>query len=101
MYNKNILEELSKNISLEYKDYLGTYLFGSRAKGNSNDNSDYDIVVLFDSIDKNKKSFVYRIISEMEYRHNIFIDIKTLTPTQFKYNPFFYEEVIKDGILFR
>jgi predicted nucleotidyltransferase len=101
MYNPQILLEITDRIAKQYKDFKGSYLFGSRAKGTSYNESDYDIIVLFDMIDREKKSFVYRLIGEIEYKYDIFIDIKTLTPEQLNQNPFFYEEVMKYGKFFR
>ncbi len=98
--DNEILESLNKKVRSEYKDFKGLYFFGSRAKGTSSKESDYDIVILFKNINREKKLDIYGIIGELEYHYDIFIDTKILTEEEFRFNPFFYEEVTQKGILY-
>jgi len=98
--NKEIIKDI-KNICHEnYNDFIGLYYFGSRAKNSCNSNSDIDIVIIFENIDRNKKLNIYGLLSKIEYLNNIFIDVKVLTEKDFKRNPFFYQEVKKTGFYY-
>jgi len=98
--DKAILESLIKKIRSEFKDFRGSYFFGSRVTGNFKPHSDYDIVLLFDKIEREKKLEICGIIGELEYKYGIFIDMKILTKEEFEYNPFFFEEVTTKGIYY-
>ena len=93
-----ILEELNKKLRIKFSDYLGFYKFGSN-KTLSPD-SDIDVVLLFKEVTRQKKWEVYGILSSLEAKHSIVFDIKILTPVQFRYNPFFYEQVTLNGIFY-
>lgn len=94
------IKEVNKEINLKYKDFKGSYLFGSRVKGEFKADSDVDIVVVFEEITRDKEFDVYRIISDLMYKYDCFIDIHLLTPEKLKQNPFFYEEVVDKGIFY-
>ncbi len=98
--NQILVEYVKEKLKSNFPDFKALYLFGSRAKGNYSQDDDYDLVVLFDSVDKNKELKIFRLIGEAEYKFNCLIDIQILTEEDFKFNPFFYEEVIKNGILY-
>ena len=98
--DKEMLESLNQKIRSEYRDFRGSYFFGSRVNGNFRPNSDYDIVLLFDKIEREKELEICGIIGELEYKYDIFIDMKILTKEEFEYNPFFYEEVTTKGIFY-
>jgi predicted nucleotidyltransferase len=96
MYEQ-IFSELVSNLKSRHMDFKGCYLFGSRAKGNNYEESDFEIVALFDAMNREKKFDLYEIVSNLEYKYNIFIDIKFLTDADLKANPFFYNEVVNYG----
>jgi len=98
--DREILKSLIKKIRSEFKDFRGSYFFGSRVTGNFKPHSDYDIVLLFDQIEREKKLEICGIIGEIEYKYGIFIDMKILTREEFEYNPFFFEEVTTKGIYY-
>ena len=100
MKNLGLIKYLNQHILNKYNDFKGTYLFGSRVKGDYNQDSDWDVLVLFDKINRDKKLEIYGIIGEAEYKFNVFIDVKILTSDEFKINPFFNEEVINKGIFY-
>jgi predicted nucleotidyltransferase len=96
----SIIQKLNIAISTIIDDFQGTYLFGSSVAGITNIDSDIDIVVLFNHIDKDKKFKIYEIISSLMYEYDVFIDIKILTPELLQSNPFFYDEVTSKGIFY-
>ena len=97
MNQKDLINEFNKLVLDKYNDFKGIYLFGSRAKGNFKDDSDIDLVLLFDEVNRDKKMEIYGILSELMYKYEIFIDIHIMTPETLRFNPFFYEEVVDKG----
>jgi predicted nucleotidyltransferase len=98
MNTEEIINQLKKRIVEHYPDLIGIYLFGSRAKESYHAESDLDILLLFPSVTSEKKFEIYGIVSYIEYKFEVFIDIKILTPTEFRKNPFFYEQVTNFGM---
>jgi predicted nucleotidyltransferase len=96
MYEQ-LFSDLVSSLRSRSRDFKGCYLFGSRAKGNDYEGSDFDIVALFDEMNRAKRFDLYDIISNLEYKYNIFMDIKFLTNDELKANPFFYKEVMSHG----
>jgi len=90
-------EKVIKELKRQYPDLIGIYLFGSRAKGSSHAESDLDTLLLFPSLTSEKKFEIYGIVGYVEYKFEVFIDIKILTPPEFRKNPFFYEQVTNFG----
>jgi len=95
-----IIKELNSLIKEKYSDFKGSYLYGSRAKGNFKEDSDIDIVTLFDEVDRAKDLDICGIIGELEYKYNILIDFQVFTPEKLKLNPFYFDEVTKKGIFY-
>lgn len=98
MNTKKIIEELKNKIIEQHPDLIGIYLYGSRARSNNNSNGDLDLLLLFPTVTSEKKFDIYGIIGYIEYKFEIFIDIKMLTPSEFKMNPFYYEQVTNFGV---
>ena len=98
MYDKNIINTINNEMIKLTKSYLGLYFYGSRYKGTDRDDSDYDIILILKNEAKYEdKKKIYHLIGNLEYLNNIFIDIKIMTNSQLKINPYFYKEVINGG----
>jgi len=77
-------------------------------KGNAEIDSDYDIVLLFDDITVEKKMSVFGFLSEIEYKNNVFFDVKFLSTSgkrSIEYirkniNPYFIKEAIDNGVFY-
>lgn len=95
-----IINELNKLITLKYSDFKGSYLYGSRAKGNAKEDSDIDIVALFDEINRDKDLEICGLINDLDYKYNVFIDLQTYTLDKLKRNPVYYDEVINKGVFY-
>lgn len=77
-------------------------LFGSRARGDSNSESDWDILVLTDyplSADKEKafRNHLYMLELEVEEPFSLFIYSRSEWENKLHVSPFFYN-VRKDGV---
>jgi predicted nucleotidyltransferase len=85
-----IIDELKSELKLKYPDFRGIYLFGSHARGDFNENSDYDLACIFDRRIENRfKEEIIDLIYEIELKEDIFLDThifnindinKTITP---------------------
>lgn len=95
-----IITELNKLIKEKYNDFRGSYLYGSRARGDFEENSDLDIVALFDQVDRYKELEVSGISCDLDYKFGVFIEIHLYTPDELKINPVFYNEVVNKGIYY-
>lgn len=97
---KSLINEFNNRIKKLYSDFTGIYLFGSTANNTRTPNSDIDLVLMFSEINKNKKNDVFDIISDLMYKYDIFIDAKIMDEKMLKYNPFFYDEIKKNGVFY-
>jgi predicted nucleotidyltransferase len=95
-----IIKKLNQQISSKYNDFQGSYLYGSRVNGSCKDDSDIDIVTIFDNLNREKELEICGIVGEIEYTYNVFIDIQTYTLQQLKKNPFYYREVAEKGVFY-
>lgn len=95
-----IIKELNTLIKEKYNDFKGSYLFGSRAKGDYRKDSDIDIVALFDSIDRDKEMEIYGIVSDLDYKYDVFIALMAYTPEKLARNYIFHNEVVNKGIFY-
>ena len=95
-----LISDFNKSLKNLYSDFNGIYLFGSRVKNTANENSDVDLILMFSKVDQNKKLDVYDIISDLMYKYDIFIDAKIMDEDMLKFNPFFYDEIKKDGVFY-
>ncbi len=72
---KELVNELSKVLKEKYPDFKGIYFYGSRARGNSNEESDYDVVYVFDrEVDWRFEYEVKDIIYDYELKYELFLD---------------------------
>jgi len=92
-----IIEELNNKLKVSYPDFKGVYLYGSVASGNYSNDSDIDIVALFEEINYEKELEIYGITGDIEYKYNVFFDIQPMTSQDLERNPFYFEEVTLKG----
>jgi len=99
---RTVINQIKDEFHQNFPNFQGIYLYGSRARGDEHEDSDYDIVVVFDGkVDWRLKKTIRKMILNYELVHNIIIDssiynsedlIQPATP--------FREEVLKDGIYY-
>jgi predicted nucleotidyltransferase len=103
---KPIVDEIAKKLRDALKeaipDFEGLYVFGSQARGDATEESDVDIVVLFEQERFWQPDEYYNILSKFMYDYYdiIDLDIHTKTQKQLKNNPFFYNEVVNKGVFY-
>ncbi|MCX6155048.1 MAG: nucleotidyltransferase domain-containing protein [Candidatus Kapabacteria bacterium] len=100
---EKIIHELIDEIKQKYPDFRGIYLFGSRARGDFREDSDYDLAIIFNRNLKEKlKREVRNIIFTLMIKYNVIIDnpflnnidlTEPITPLRenIKYEGIFYE----------
>ena len=104
----DIVNIINRELSACFQDYHGLYFYGSRMKGTNHDESDYDLVLIFDYMDYAKKLEVSGVIGKIEYKHNVFVDIKIMTqggessPENIRknINPAFIDQAVDNGIFY-
>ncbi len=108
MDNASIIEKLNIALSGRFDDYRGAYFFGSRLTGGFTKDSDYDVVLIFDGLEYEKQLKIAGVVSQIEYRFDVFIDCKLLTTSGNKsieyirenVNPIFIQRAIDSGIFY-
>ena len=77
----NILKELKKMLVSNFgKNISEVILFGSQAKGNVNEHSDYDIlIVLKNDYDYDYTRQISDVCYEIDLKYDIFIDTKLIS----------------------
>ncbi len=108
MDSVNILNKISGLFFEHFDDFQGLYYFGSRKKAIHSDESDLDIILVFDKLDYKKELSIAHLINKLEFDYNLFIDYKTFTKSGRKsidyirnyINPLFIKEAIDNGIFY-
>lgn len=96
-----IIKELNDLVSKEYGSFKGLYLYGSRVKGNYRNDSDIDIILLFDKdLTHKQERKLAGFVCDVEYNNNVFIDYHPMTLDDLRRNPMFYDEVVNKGLYY-
>jgi predicted nucleotidyltransferase len=102
MKNENvneIIKEILKTIKPIYSDFKGIYFFGSRLKGDFHEESDLDLMLLFErAIDWKFKNIINDIICDFDLKYGIIIDSKIYSYSDIM-NPItpFRKSVLNEG----
>jgi len=100
MPEKKILElikELNHKIKERFRDFRGSYLYGSAVKGGYHKDSDIDVVALFDMVSWDKTFEISGIICDLMNKYDVYIDLHPYTPAELSRNPVYYDEVVNKG----
>ena len=95
-----VIKELNSKIKEKYSDFRGSYLYGSRARGDYREDSDVDIVLIFDTINDDKVSDVYSTIGKLDYKYDIITIGLLYTKEKLEKNYIFHNEVVNKGIYY-
>lgn len=102
MRGDRILNDFIKRIKGHFGNHLKkTILFGSVARGNSHEQSDYDLLLIFDRVDKEAESFVEDLASEILVEYGKMFSVFLLSQQQLeemKFEPFILNAQ-KEGVL--
>jgi predicted nucleotidyltransferase len=103
MKEKALIKQINNLMKSHFADFKGTYFFGSRLRGDSSEDSDYDLLLTFDhKLSWRKKNKIYDLIAEIELKENVVIDIKAYQEWELKnrWTPF-REKVVKEGVFLK
>lgn len=95
-----IINELNSEIKKKYSDLKGIYLYGSRARGDYREDSDIDLIAIFDEINFDKKMRIYGICADLEYKYDAIISLFLYTYPNLEKNWVFHNEVVNKGIYY-
>ena len=96
-----IINELNLKIKEKYPDFRGSYLYGSRARGDYREDSDVDVILLFDKEPSyDEKSEIYGLLCDLDYKYDIIIMGMPYTREQLERNYVFHNEVVNKGIYY-
>jgi len=107
-YIPSLLDDVRSQLVSAFGDFRGLYFYGSRVVGTPREDSDYDIILVFDTIDYSKKLKIAGIIGTIEYKHAVIVDYKIFTTTgkrSIEYirkyvNPFFIQQSVDNGMFY-
>jgi len=95
-----VIKELNSRIKEKYSDFKGSYLYGSRARGDYREDSDVDIVVLFEEMNADKEMELHGICVDLDYKYDIVISLQPYTKEKLERNYVYHDEVVNKGIYF-
>jgi len=103
---KPIIDEVAKKLRDALKHSIcgfeGLYVFGSQVRGDATEDSDVDIVAIFDQDRFNLPDEFHYILSQISYDYYDTVDIEVLplTREQLNLNYIFHDEVVKKGVFY-
>lgn len=102
MYNiVDIINTLNRKIKSAYKNFNGVYLYGSFANQTNTENSDIDLVALFEkSLNRNERIELWSLLSDLEAEYDVFFDLHPMSENELKRNPVYYNQVVNKGIFY-
>jgi len=99
---KNQIKKFIKQIKTQYGDNLvKVILYGSRARGDSDESSDYDLLLIFDKVTPEIKNYINDLEGEFLYEFSIIISARCISKNdlvQHIYEPFLMN-IQKEGIV--
>lgn len=113
---ENVVSEIKKKWTAQEKQIINEFvgkvrttlgerakriiLYGSRARGDADEESDYDFLVLVEPFYDEDKRIVSDIGADVSYDHNCYVSTRVIRNAEFTEDRFFYfhENVTKEGI---
>ncbi|MEI8388815.1 MAG: nucleotidyltransferase domain-containing protein [bacterium] len=96
-----VINKLNEKLAVVFNNFIGTYLYGSMAKGTYTENSDVDIIIIFsEKLSYEEERKLAGIIGLLEYESDLFIDYHPYTMNDLEKNPIFLREVVEKGIYY-
>ena len=97
---KKIIEHFKREVTKALEDRLDRIvLFGSRARGDADDESDFDFLVALRKVEKEDKDKIQKIASDLSLKYNIVITALVIPSEDFREDRYFYlyENIQKEG----
>jgi predicted nucleotidyltransferase len=96
-----IIKKLNKTIKKQFSYFRGSYLFGSRVRNDYREDSDVDIILMFDKMPtREEKMNIYDILCDLDYKYGLIFMGIPYTMKELKKNYIFHNEVVNKGIYY-
>jgi predicted nucleotidyltransferase len=97
---KNFINQLRKRFGQNLKRII---LFGSRARGDHSEESDYDLLLIFEKMTPEIKKYVDQIEDEMLFSHGALFSTFLFTPEELEEREFepFIMNATKEGLVYK
>jgi len=96
-----VIEYLKNQIKSLFSNFNGIYLYGSYANNTNNDDSDIDIVAIFDkSLTREDRMKLWTLVGNIEAEYNVIFDLHPMNSKELKQNPIYYNQVVNKGIFY-
>ncbi|MDR0822886.1 MAG: nucleotidyltransferase domain-containing protein [Endomicrobium sp.] len=96
----NLVQELKENLQNSFEDFEGLYVYGSQVNGTPNKDSDIDIVAIVDAPDREKRRYIWGVLSDLDYKYDVVIDLHPMTRQELEKNYIFHNEVVNKGVFY-
>ncbi|MDI6765255.1 MAG: nucleotidyltransferase domain-containing protein [Bacteroidota bacterium] len=81
---KQLLSELKESLQKQLGTRLSKFvLFGSKARGDSNFDSDLDVAIVVDGLDRNLKREIFDLVADLELKYLYAISSLVLSTEEF------------------
>ena len=96
---KIFIDQLRKLFGRNLKKII---LFGSRARGDHSEESDYDLLLIFEKVTPQIKKYVDKIENEMLFSHGVLFSTFLFTPEELEEREFepFIMNATKEGVVY-
>lgn len=96
---KNFIDQLRKRFGRNLKKII---LFGSRARGDHSNESDYDLLLIFEKVTPEMKKYVDEIEDEMLFSQGALFSTFLFTPEELEEREFepFIMNATKEGLVY-
>lgn len=96
---KNFIDQLKKRFGRNLKKII---LFGSRARGDHSEESDYDLLLIFEKVTPEIKKYVDEIEDEMLFSQGALFSTFLFTPEELEEREFepFIMNATKEGLVY-
>ncbi len=97
---KKVIERFKGEVARVLRDRLDRIiLFGSRARGDADEESDFDFLVSLRKVEKEDKDKIQKIASDLSLKYNIVITALVIPSEDFREDRYFYlyENIQKEG----
>ena len=96
-----VIKQLNKELSNQFSDFQGIYLYGLFADFKPHDEEDIELVGIFECENKEKREQIWPIVGKIETEFDVFIDFYPITKDELEKDQDFFEDVVIRGIFYK
>jgi len=96
-----ILNLLNNNIKSLFSGFCGVYLYGSQVNGKVSENSDIDVVAVFDfKLTREERMKLWEVVGNIEAEYDVIFDLHPMNNDELKQNLIYYNQVVNKGVFY-